>query len=710
MSEETIKSITEESASPQREYALWAQEIEYAQKELDRWHKQGIKCVARYAGDKGLYEDGLGRFNLFGSNVDVLSASLYSTPPEVVVARSFDDFKDDVARVAAIILERCLQQDLQEPNSKITTVLAQTVQDRLVPGMGTCWARIEIEEGTEVDPMTGMPVPIVIEQEVVFDHVHWQDLLWSPCRTWEEKRWVARRVYMSYDAGIKRFGEIFKLVPLSGKKSRRDEGENTNDVKNKLVKEACVWEIWNYGTKEVIWIADGFTQLLDKKHDFLGLKGFYPCPKPFFALLTTSACIPIPDYIRWYDQYKELDLINQRISALTSACRAVGIYDKSQDGVKRLLSEGTENTLIPVDNWAMFAEKGGLKGVIDWLPLDVIVEAQSQLRVAREDVKGQLYELTGISDVVRGESNPHETLGAQKIKANFASSRIQVLQGQLESFVTEVMTIKAELICLHFPEQAILEMSNILNTEDADIANQAVQALKSEQFREYRICIEPYSMAQIDYTEDKADRLELMGTIGTFLEKATVAGQTAPELVPLFATLIQFTLAGFRVSRTIEGAIDKTLAKIVEKQAQAEANPQPPKPSPEEIKAQAEQQKMQFDAQMASANHQAEMQKMQADLQADMAKQQGELAIKQQESQASILIEQQKLALEKEKMQFELVSAQQKHALEMERMKIELTMIQMRNTHETQMGVLDAQVAVMDAESAEKEAEETDDD
>ncbi len=52
------------------------------------------------------------------------------------------------------------------------------------------------------------------------------------------------------------------------------------------------------------------------------------------------------------------------------------------------------------DNWAMFAEAGGVKGKVDWVPIDQVVNAINQLRVYRGDKTQQIYEVLGISDII----------------------------------------------------------------------------------------------------------------------------------------------------------------------------------------------------------------------------------------------------------------------------------------------------------------------
>ena len=92
--------------------------------------------------------------------------------------------------------------------------------------------------------------------------------------------------------------------------------------------------------------------------------------------------------------------------------------------LQQLIDEGTENRLIPVDDWPAFADKGNLANLIQWMPIAQVAETLIQLYNARDRVKAVLYEITGIGDIMRGMTNPNETLGAQELKANFATRRI----------------------------------------------------------------------------------------------------------------------------------------------------------------------------------------------------------------------------------------------------------------------------------------------
>lgn len=664
----SIDSLEKLEATPKGKYDRWSAEIIQAETEMSKFLEQGRNVVKKYIDDRDAVSSSQKWFNVFNANVGILEASLYATIPTIDISRKFYDQKDDIARVAGLMLQRCVQQDMEEEESDFDQVMRQCVTDRLVSGLGTCWLRLETEtEDQDETDADGNPFKAIKDQDVAIDYVYWEDFLYSPCRVWGERRWVGRRVPMTRDQLIKRFGEkMGKRIPMdyATKDLNTTEGLKSNTV----FKRACIYEIWDRENREVIWFSKGVDELLDVKKDPLQLGDiFEPCPKPMFANLTTSKCVPKPDYVMIQDQYSELDEVNNRISLLIIACKVVGVYDKSADGIQRMLTEGYDNILIPVDNWAMFAEKGGVKGQVDWLPLEQVVQSLNQLQIHREAVKAQIYELTGISDIVRGSSKASETLGAQEMKAKFASVRIQKLQDEVTRFAQAVLQIKAAIIVKHFDPIVIAKMSNIENTESAEFTIPALELLKgSEDALEWRVSIQADSMAMVDYNQQKTERTEFMNAVATFLQSASTVGQGNPKLIPLMLEMLQFGIAGFRVSKDLESTFDKYIKEFND-ELEAQKNAPPP-PDPEMLKMQAEQQneqqKMQMDMQMKQQDAQLKQQSQQADMQ-----------MKLQESQAELEMEQQKFALLMQQMQTEFALKMQQMQqefelkMEMERMK-----------------------------------------
>ena len=669
MAETSSPIVTLDGQSP---YEHWKIELTYARSELKKFHERARKVVKKFVDERDATDADAKWFNLFYANVQILESALYAQLPKPVVSRKYLDYKDEVGRVASIIIERCITQDLDDPDDNFDSMMQQCVQDRLVPGLSQAWLRLETDtediEDLSVPPMPGMdpetdvaivPLKKIIDQRVCVDYIYWEDFLWSPCRVWAERRWVARNAYMTRDELKKRFGDALGAeVPLNHKSynslGRSDVGTGMTPV-NMAFSTACVVEIWDRVKKEVIWLSPDYPEILDTQPDPLGLKGFDPCPKPMLANISTSNTVPRSDYYMIQDQYQELDTVNNRISVLIQACKVVGVYDQSATGVQRMLNEGFDNQLIPVDNWAMFAEKGGLKGQVDWLPLEVVVQAIQQLNMSREAIKGQIYELTGIADIVRGASKASETLGAQQIKAQFASVRIKKLQDEVARFASDVMRIKAELMVKHFTPELLVKKSNILETDNQEYIAPAIQMLKDQDSFEWRIQVNADTLAQADYAMEKADRISFLTSISGYLQQAGGMVMNVPESAPVLIGILKWAVAGFRNARDIEGMLDKALDALSKQ-------PEKPKgPSPEERKMQAEMQKMQAEMQMTQEKNKLEMQALQAGI---VAKQQ-DAQITQQQKMLELRMEEQKLTME-------MHAEQQRLAMEAQAQRMEL--------------------------------------
>jgi hypothetical protein len=573
----------------------WATEIEASKKFLRKFHDAGDRIVKRYLDERAdeSMGEGASKVNLFWSTVQVLLAQLYTKPPKADVSRTYFDADDDQARVASSILQRILNKGgedaLEQENS-----FKLAIEDFLIVGLGQVWVRYELEtEQVEVegvpDPVTGELIPQLVEQvaneDACVDYVHWKDFFYSPARTWNEVRWVARRVYMTKDALTTRFGEkIAAEVPLIQRKGRQGQsGPVAFDPWDK----AEVYEIWCKEHKAVYWYSPGCSVILDYKPDTLELADFFPCPRPLVSNVTTTKLVPRAMYVMAQDQFEELDEINTRITWLTRAAKVVGVYDKNAEGVNRMLSQGAENQLIPVDNWAMFAEGGGIKGRVDFMPIDQVVNAIEKLRVYRQDKVQQIYEVLGISDIMRGNTRASETASAQQIKAQFGSARLQLQQVYVSDWASSAMRKRAEIICDLWQPQSIVEASNIERTADAQYVPQAIELLKNEGARAYRITIDTDAMATIDYAQERDSAVQFLQGLGAFVSQVTPMVERSPEAGPFLLKMLQWGVSKFRISREIESTLDQAIAAM---NASAQAPKSPPPPDPAIVKAQMDTQ------------------------------------------------------------------------------------------------------------------------
>lgn len=663
----------------------WTAEMQAADRFFDDFHKQGRKVIERYTDDRK--EDStpwpVSRLNLFHANITTLLALMYAKLPKVEADRRFADPNDDVARVAGEIATRCLQNDLNMPDCLLAPVLKYSLFDRLVPGMGI--ARLvygyEEDKQTVVAEVEGED-PLYAKSDEWCDevYIHWRDVRWSPARTYEELRWIAFRSYMSREEVEKRFGKgKAEGISFTSKgPAMLLEGASKTPVE--IDRQAEVWEIWDKDALKVRWWAQGVEEFLDEKDDPLKLSGFFPCGRPMVANASTDRYIPKADFVIAQDIYNKIDQLETRIGLLTDSCKAVGIYAGADDAVKNMLQEGIENQLIPVDNWAMWAEKGGLKGTVEWFPIKDIAEVLQILTQQQQLWIQKLYQVTGMSDIMRGQASAAGTTATeQKIKAQFGSVRINALQEEFAAFASDLLNKKWQIIRRFYEPERIIKLSNIENTPDAQYIPAAIDLIKSPDSFDMRVIIRAESMAAIDMDSLKQERNEFLHATAQFVGQATQVATTMPEVVPFLMKLMQFGLAGYKSSSEMEGVIDQAIA-AVEQSLQAKAAA-PPEPSPEEKKLQGEMQMAQMEFQ----------QKTQSDQQA--------AALDQQKMQFEMQMKREEFELEKQKMEMELAFKQRELEMKEREMAMKLQMQQAQGAVKLQTEQQKGEIQVAQAQT-----------
>ena len=589
------KNIDPESAKKEKKkakaYLTWMAEIQKAQKRVKNWQKTAEKIVHRYAAVKSdgsaAKLDGGGakkfRLNMFFSNVITLESMLYGSIPKVEVNRKYSDMDDDVSRVASETLERLLNSDLEENGKEVDCTLKACLQDRLLAGLGCAKVRYHVETGEDAE--TGDEY--IVSESAPIDYYYWGDVLWGWSRNYAQLPWMAFRNYMSKEEVGLRFGEeVAEELDYAQRTVDIEEDKASDKQYESEDKQAEIWEIWDKKKRQVVWVCNKYEKVLDVKNDPLGLKGFFPAPPFFLANPTTTLYIPTPDYKQAEDLYNEVDTLQTRIAILTEAVKAVGVYDAGADGVQRIFTEGTDNRLIPIESWAAFAEKGGLRGCVEWLPLSDITSALDKLVLQRNDAIGLLQQITGMGDVMRGQlENQYEGVGQSSLKAKFGSVRVQALQDQFATFATDLLQLKAEVISLHFANETIIEKSHMQYSLDAELLPEAVDLIKDPKRAYLGIKIQSESMAMVDYAEIKAERTDFLNAMGTYMQSITPMLQNMPDSAPFLFKIMQWGLSGYKGAQQVESLMDKAIADAMQANEEAEANAEN-EPTPEELEQQ----------------------------------------------------------------------------------------------------------------------------
>lgn len=606
----TDDSTVEEGKTATNRRGYWAEEITKAEKRYGVFHRAGNRVEDRYrleregANETDLYQD---RYNILYSSTETTRPSLYAQTPKVQATKRHRDRENDDVTMATMLLEAAGQYALEEID--FDGVMKNVVQDYLLPGMGNAWVRYvpefakaksDNDNSAEYDTLTfeGMDV----------DYVHYKDFITGVGRVWKELPWVARRVYFDKKKATDRFGaKIANKLQYSYRPS--DDGNGNKDSAGGGGHQAIIWEIWDKLDRRVIWYSvDYADDVLEQIDDPLRLKDFFPCPEPIRAVWNTRTFIPKAFYSQYRAQAEELDNITERIRFLTQALRVAGVYDGSQVALAQLLT-GKGNKLVPVENWALFAQQGGIQGSIQWVPIKEIAEVLNSLLQQREVVKGEIYEITGFSDIVRGVSKASETLGAQQIKQDWATGRLRDMQKEVQRFCRDVIRIMTEIISEHFSEESLALYAGFdppeVTAEEQQAAAQyavaqmqyqqsftlppqpgqapaqppqkpaptqqqvaiqtfqrVVKLLKNEKQRCAQIGIETDSTIMPDEAKEREDRMAFLAAAGAFLQQAGPMALQFPDMRGLLGAIMMFTIRTFRSSRPLEKEFEDFTKKL----------------------------------------------------------------------------------------------------------------------------------------------------
>lgn len=626
--------------------ARWKEEIASAKRWLQPWHTQAHDILKRLK-DKGERQDGERRVNFFTAEYATKRAVLYGKTPQASVSRRWKDPADDLARVAGEMLSRHLNDDISSGDDGYERALGYALEDRLSVGMGQGRVRYEVETEQEetnaasanlngarlgasapaVDnsgttPLQGSQEALAVQaptlpmgdappsppverkstESVKVDYVYWGDFLYSPCKYWEVCRWVAFGADMGRKALKARFNKArFPTVRVDGSKVPLDvnnSGEQKDGQPPPPWARAKVWEIWDKDEKQVVWMTDAGL-VLDVQDDPLGLSGFFPCPRPLFALTTTDELLPRPDFVLAEDLYDDLDTLATRMNLLRTALRVVGVYDQSNTELAELISDSAENRMVGVKNWPDLMGKGGLQGAVQFFPIQEVASTLIALSGEFEKLKEQLYEVTGMSDILRGQGSAVQTTyGEQRIKAQFGSARLQAVQDEFARFATALQSLKAEVVAKHFEPEEIVRASNMAFTPDAPMAMDAAAFLK-DNAATFRVKVQPESLALSDFAQTQQERMEVVQAIGQFISTAMPLVQMMPTAVPSLLEILQWLVASLRGASEIEGVLDRAKAAWEQTQQQpqhAQLPPPDPKLELAKFNAAAKERQIQLEA------------------------------------------------------------------------------------------------------------------
>ena len=627
-----LEEISDAGEGPAGVVKRWMMELELADKTEKNWRKAAKDVNARYRDEKvdtssssynsigGDRYSSSNRFNILYSNIQTICPALFNQTPKPDVRRRYRD-ADKTGKVIADIMERSLSYTMDEYDFDRQMRLA--VKDCQLTGRGV--TRIKYEAAFEKKKTeAGEEYDEKASEEVCWEHVNWADFRRGPGRTWEEVEWVGFRHILSKAEGVEKFGKDFDDVDLDYSPSGTEDDGKEGDPITDTFKRSVVWEIWDQEEKKVIFIAPSLKERpLKKDDDPLELAHFFPVPRPLYATENTDSLVPVEPFRFYRDQADELDRLTKRISGIIDACKVRGIYDSTINELSTLLAAG-ENVLIPAGDVLPLMANGGLEKAIWMWPIEKIVGVLNHLYMQREAIKTTIYEITGIADIMRGSSSAQETLGAQQLKAQFGTMRLDDMRREVQRYARDLVRMSAEVMAEHFSKDTMAMMTEVQlpTNEQKAMAQQAaqkmeqegqpipkklkeglklptweeaLQVLRDDKQRAYRIDIETDSTVAGDQAAEQKAMTELLTGVSTYFQNAGPA--VAQGYLPLEAakSILMTAVRRFKMGREVEDALDM----IGEKEDGEEEGP-----SPEQQQMQAKMQEMQGQLQQLSQENQ----------------------------------------------------------------------------------------------------------
>jgi hypothetical protein len=549
-------------------------------------------------------------YNLFYSNVQILDSHLCLNNPKPDIQKRFikriesdkkrSNLYSEVSRIVQSAVEYVVD------NANVNDVIKKNVHDSNVIGRGVAW--VNYEPIISIDE-TG--VEYISDRKITVDFLDYKDYLESTADKESDIWWKARRHLLTFSDIKERFG----YEPHESELHYKQDDETS-------AKRGEVWEIWDKSSKQrgFILLSSIKQELLEVQPDPYKIYDFFPCADLTW-IREAGKMLPVAEVFVYKKKLDLLEVVNKKIAQISDELKyvtVVGSQDKST--ADKLTSAKNGDVIgIPSENVS-----GSVDSAITIMPADRAVQILESLQVMKERIKTDIFEITGISDIMRGATDARETASAQVIKGLFGTLRFQERQKAVNQFRKKIYRIIAEIVCEHFDAETLEQItSTYLPTEEEKMSlqikiesqggqadqqmideynrmlflpswEQVLMLLRNDRLRSYTIDVETTATA---FDDREAQAQSINALTQTYLALVqNVNTLPSPDLIKGFLPIMKLNLGTIKASTEIgcqlEDAIESTYRKI----EQAFKKPVPP--TPEQIKAQADARKIEAEIAM----------------------------------------------------------------------------------------------------------------
>lgn len=541
----------------------WIKKIHRTEKKYADYYEKIRDIRLNYKNEKSKNKQ-----NIFWATIETLKPFLYFKEPKIYIEQK-EKSGPAFLSVACRILEKALAWNMEKID--FDSIMKYVRNDFLLFGFGAAFERYvpTFQECVLQENGHDVSLKVLKDEKIETVYINPEDFLADTDKVciWEDCHWIARKIVMTPQEIEQQFGgQIFHNI------QKRTSGVEFETI--------SVYEIWDKVDRRILYLAPEYPfEFLKIKEDIFGLEEFWTMPKPLLATLANDSIIPVPDFEQLKPLLDELSGVTGRMQLLMQAIKVTGAYDSSFPELANILNKDV--TLVALSDFERLKENGGLKGVVDFAPIDQYVSALCVLANRKEDIMKQIYDMTGVSDIMRGTSDKAETATAVEKKTNFGTLRNQDRQNDMIRFMTDLFRMKAEMICTCFTREH-LKMFADPETPENDIET-AIDFLKEQKLRHIILGVETDTAFSQGHLVDQTQKS--IQTVHALIKEAFDVVSLQPSLLALYRQMISTLVSTMPSARQYEPVLEKVFGEI------EEALHKPNIPSKDILTLQLEQQK-----------------------------------------------------------------------------------------------------------------------
>lgn len=597
--------------------AKWVEKLKAAEKREEDWIKSAEEAEAIYLCDAEAAQGTsvtIPRFNILHSNVETIIPAIYNSTPNPDVRPRHNrkiqmpEGQQDPVKWFSDALERAIATQIDD--DKLTNEIEALAQDVEVAGRGVTRIRFNFDDGQDGQP---------INERVEFENVSWRNYREGAATRWSGVPFTAYAYEISTE-------EMERLC--DDDIMEQYEEEVTSPEEEEL--DYKLWEIWCRETRKVYFLIEEKNKIIAIKDDPLGLDGFFPQPAPVQPITGTGRRTPRCPYAVYKELAAELDTASKRINKIMEGLKVRGVVAGNAEIFERL-SEAGDNQLVADSNLEGMLATGKLADRISWWPVETAIAVLAKLHEQRELTKQAIYEITGISDIVRGASDPRETAAAQKVKAQWGGQRVRRKQRMIQSHVRDLFVLTAEVISKLFTPRGFLMAAGV------DPDPMGMQMLG--RLDNFRVDVESDSTIRADLDRQRQEMSDFLTATGGFFQVAGPLIAETPQAAPFLIEIYNSFSKSFQLGKQAEDALEQL-------GEQAAKLSQQPKPNPEAERMKAEAAMAQQEFQLKAAELRLRM----GESQQKARTEQQRAVVDMQRAQAELLLKRAELQLKSEEL------------------------------------------------------------